>query len=256
MRLIVARCEVRYTGRLNAVLPESTRLLMIKSDGSVLVHADAGGYKPLNWMTPPTTIEEADGVIVVRKRAGRTEDCLEIRLVEVLSDVSHEMGEAAGLEKDGVERDLQELIADTAGRARRGAAARAARVADRHRPVDLMCRDPDDGWVAVEVKRIAGIEAVEQLVRYLERIRLDPAGSTAAGVLAATRFRPQAVTLAESRGDALRRGRPGRAPRRARARADALHVSRPRGAPRRAAATPARSAATRRAAPAGSGERH
>src|SRR6185437_9532657 len=93
VRLIVARCEVRYTGRLTAVLPESTRLLMFKSDGSVLVHADAGGYKPLNWMTPPTAIEESDGAIVVRKRSGRTEDCLEIRLAEVLSDVSHEMGE-------------------------------------------------------------------------------------------------------------------------------------------------------------------
>src|SRR5437870_6527747 len=102
MRLIVARCEVSYTGRLAAYLPESTRLLMLKSDGSVLVHADAGGYKPLNWMTPPTVIEEADGSIVVRKRAGRSEDRLEIRLHEVLSDVSHEMGEAAGLEKDGV----------------------------------------------------------------------------------------------------------------------------------------------------------
>src|SRR5437868_8585741 len=98
VRLIVARCAVRYTGRLAAYLPESTRLLMLKSDGSVLVHADAGGYKPLNWMTPPTVIEEGDGKLVVRKRAGRSEDRLEIRLHEVLSDVSHEMGEAAGLE--------------------------------------------------------------------------------------------------------------------------------------------------------------
>ena len=199
MRLLVARCEVRYTGRLNAVLPESTRLLMIKSDGSVLVHADAGGYKPLNWMTPPTTIEESDGVIVVRKRAGRTEDCLEIRLAEVLSDVAHEMGEAPGLEKDGVERDLQELIAE-----RPDVLGEELRLVRREwptdiGPVDLMCRDPDDGWVAVEVKRIAGIEAVEQLVRYLERIRLDPARVDCRGVLAATRFRPQAVTLADSR---------------------------------------------------------
>src|SRR5436190_14856982 len=93
VRLIVARCEVRYTGRLNASLPESTRLLLLKADGSVLVHADAGGYKPLNWMTPPTVVEEEDGLIVVRKRAGKTEDRLEIRLHEVLSDVSHEMSE-------------------------------------------------------------------------------------------------------------------------------------------------------------------
>src|SRR5947208_898279 len=111
MRLIVARCEVRYCGRLNALLPEALRLVILKADGSVLVHADAGGFKPLNWMTPPTVVEEDDGRILVRKRAGRTEDCLEIRLAEVLSDVSHEMGEAAGLEKDGVERDLQEVLA-------------------------------------------------------------------------------------------------------------------------------------------------
>jgi RecB family endonuclease NucS len=199
MRLIVARCEVQYTGRLNAYLPESTRLLMIKADGSFLVHADAGGFKPLNWMTPPTAIEESGDRILVRKRAGKTEDCLEIRLVEVLSDVSHEMGEAAGLEKDGVERDLQEVLA-----ARPDALGEELRL-DRREwptdigPVDLMCRDGDDGWVAVEVKRIAGIEAVEQLVRYLERIRLDPARAECRGVLAATRFRPQAVTLAESR---------------------------------------------------------
>jgi RecB family endonuclease NucS len=200
MRLVVARCEVRYTGRLNAVLPESTRLLIFKSDGSVLVHADAGGYKPLNWMTPPTVIEEEAGRILVRKRAGRTEDCLEIKLVEVLSDVSHEMGEAAGLEKDGVERDLQEALA-----ARPDALGEDLRL-DRREwptdigPVDLMCRDADDGWVAVEIKRIAGIEAVEQLARYLERIRVDPARADCRGVLAAERFRPQAVTLAESRG--------------------------------------------------------
>ncbi|MFN2470369.1 MAG: endonuclease NucS domain-containing protein, partial [Gaiellaceae bacterium] len=111
MRLLVARCEVRYTGRLHAFLPEATRLLMFKDDGSVLVHADAGGYKPLNWMTPPTAIEEAGDVLVVRKRAGRSEDQLEIRLAEVLSDVTHDMGEPAGLEKDGVERQLQEELA-------------------------------------------------------------------------------------------------------------------------------------------------
>ncbi len=200
MRLVVARCEVRYTGRLNAVLPESTRLLIFKSDGSVLVHADAGGYKPLNWMTPPTVIEEGDGVIRVRKRAGKTEDCLEIRLAEVLSDVSHEMGDAAGLEKDGVERDLQLVLAD-----RPEALGEDLRLERREwptdiGPLDLMCRDEHGGWVAVEIKRVAGIEAVEQLTRYLEFIRVDPARAECRGVLAAERFRPQAVTLAESRG--------------------------------------------------------
>ena len=197
MRLVVARCEVVYTGRLNAVLPESTRLLIIKSDGSVLVHADAGGYKPLNWMTPPTVIEESDGLIVVRKRAGRSEDRLEIRLAEVLSDVSHEMGEAAGLEKDGVERDLQEELA-----AQPAALGEELRLVRREwptdiGPVDLMCRDADGGLVAVEIKRVATIDAVEQLSRYLERIRPD---AECRGILAAQRIKPQALTLAESRG--------------------------------------------------------
>ncbi len=200
VRLVVARCEVRYTGRLTAVLPESTRLLIFKSDGSVLVHADAGGYKPLNWMTPPTVIEELPDRIVVRKRAGKAEDRLEIRLAEVLSDVSHEMGEEAGLEKDGVEADLQEELA-----ARPDVLGEELRLVRREwptdlGPVDLMCRDGDGGWVAVEVKRVAGIEAVEQLARYLERIRLDPARAGCRGLLAAERFRPQAVTLAEARG--------------------------------------------------------
>jgi RecB family endonuclease NucS len=200
VRLIVARCEVRYTGRLTAILPESTRLVMLKSDGSVLVHADAGGYKPLNWMTPPTAVEEDGERIVVRKRAGKTEDRLEIRLLEVLSDVSHEMGEAAALEKDGVERDLQEVLA--ANPAALGADLRL----DRREwptdigPVDLMCRDAESAWVAVEIKRIATIDAVEQLTRYLERIRLDPARAGCRGILAAQRIRPQALRLAEARG--------------------------------------------------------
>jgi endonuclease len=202
MRLIVARCEVTYTGRLMAHLPESTRLLMIKADGTFMVWSDSGGskVKPLNWMTPPTVVEEVDGRIVVRKRAGKTEDCLEIRLAEVLSDVTHEMGEAAALEKDGIERDLQELLADGPE-----ALGEELRLVRREwptdiGPVDLMCRDADGGWVAVEVKRIAGIEAVEQLARYLERIRADPARAECRGLLAAQRLRPQAVTLAESRG--------------------------------------------------------
>ncbi len=200
MRLLVARCEVVYTGRLTAFLPESTRLLMLKADGSVLVHADAGGYKPLNWMTPPTVIEEERGRIVVRKRAGRSEDRLEIRLVEVLSDVDHDMGEAAALEKDGVEAHLQVELA-----ARPDALGSGLRLVRREwatevGPVDLMCRDGDDGWVAVEIKRVATIEAVEQLTRYLDFIRRDPAKAACAGVLAAQVVKPQAATLAESRG--------------------------------------------------------
>jgi endonuclease len=200
VRLIVARCEVTYTGRLTAFLPESTRLVMIKADGSVLVHADAGGYKPLNWMTPPVVLEEGGDTLVVRKRAGRSEDRLEIRLVEVLSDVEHEMGEAAGLEKDGVERDLQVALA-----AAPGALGEGLRLVRREwptdiGPVDLMCRDERDEWIAVEIKRVGTIDAVEQLSRYLERIRLDPAKAACEGILAAQQLKPQAVTLAEARG--------------------------------------------------------
>jgi RecB family endonuclease NucS len=200
VRLIVARCEVLYTGRLNAVLPASVRLVMIKEDGSVLVHADAGSYKPLNWMTPPTVIEQEGTCLIVRKRAGRTEDRLEIHLLEVVSDMTHEMGEAAELEKDGVERDLQELLA-----AQPSELGEELRLVRREwptdiGPVDLMCRDADDQWVAVEVKRVATLEAVEQLSRYLERIRLDPAMASCRGILAAQRFTRQAATLADARG--------------------------------------------------------
>jgi len=200
MRLIVARCEVTYTGRLNAFLPESTRLLMLKEDGSVLVHADAGGYKPLNWMTPPTVIEDGGDVVVVRKRAGKSEDRLEIRLVEVLSDVRHDMGEAAGLEKDGVERDLQLLLADDPTHVEPSLRLVKREWATDVGPVDLMCRDEDDGWVAVEIKRIGTIDAVEQLTRYLDCIRLDPARAACRGILAAQQIKPQAVALAEQRG--------------------------------------------------------
>jgi RecB family endonuclease NucS len=194
VRLVVARCEVDYSGRLSAHLPASTRLLIFKADGSVLVHADA-----------PTVIEEGDGLLVVRKRAGRSEDRLEIRLLEVLSDVDHEMGEAAGLEKDGVERDLQEALA-----ARPDTLADGIRLERREwptdlGPVDLMCRDANGGWVAVEVKRVATIDAVEQLTRYLERIRLDPARAACSGILAAEQVKPQSATLAAARGIAIAR---------------------------------------------------
>ena len=200
MRLIVARCEVKYTGRLNAFLPESTRLLMLKEDGSVLIHADAGGFKPLNWMTPPTVIETSDGLVVVRKRAGRSEDRLEIRLVEVLSDVTHDMGEAAALEKDGVERDLQLLLAADPEAIEPGLRLVKREWPTDVGPVDLMCRDPDDGWVAVEIKRVGTIDAVEQLSRYLDCIRADPSRAACRGILAAQQLKPQAIALAEQRG--------------------------------------------------------
>jgi hypothetical protein len=202
VRLIVARCQVRYTGRLNALLPDALRLLMVKADGSVLVHADAGGYKPLNWMTPPTVIEESEELIVVRKRMGASEDRLEITISEVLSDVTHEMGSpdaAGGLEKDGVEAHLQELLAESPEWCGEGFRLVRREWPTDIGPVDLMCRDAGEEWVAVEVKRVAGIDAVEQLTRYLERIRLDPALASCRGVLAAQVIKPQARVLAESR---------------------------------------------------------
>jgi RecB family endonuclease NucS len=200
MRLIVARCEVVYSGRLNAVLPESTRLLMLKEDGSVLVHADSGGYKPLNWMTPPTVIEEEIDRIVVRKRAGKTEDRLEIRVAEVLSDVEHEMGEAAALEKDGVELHLQRELAARPDAVEEGLTLVRREWPTDVGPVDLMCRDADGGGVAVEIKRVGTIEAVEQLSRYLECIRADVALAGCRGILAAQSVKPQARVLAEARG--------------------------------------------------------
>src|SRR5688500_6267555 len=200
MRLLVARCDVRYTGRLTALLPESVRLLMLKSDGSVLVHADSGGYKPLNWMTPPTVIEEEPGVIVVRKRAGKTEDRLEIRIFGSRSDVEHPMDEVAGLAKDGVERDLQEALAERPDWLEEELRLVRREWSTEIGPVDLMCRDCADGWVTVEIKRVGTIEAVEQLTRYLGFIRADPAKEQCRGILAAQSFKPQAVTLAESRG--------------------------------------------------------
>ena len=199
MRLIVARCEVRYSGRLDAVLPEALRLLMIKSDGSVMVHADTGGYKPQNWMTPPTVIEESEGLIVVRKHAGSTEDRLDIRITEVVSDVAHDMGEAAALEKDGVEADLQVALAAAPEFCGEGFRLVRREWPTDIGPVDLMCRDAEDGWIAVEIKRVGTIDAVEQLARYLERIRVDPSMAACRGILAAQVIKPQARVLAEAR---------------------------------------------------------
>jgi len=198
VRLVVARCEVRYSGRLTAVLPEAVRLLILKADGSVLVHDDAGGYKPLNWMTAPTSVEELGDTLVVRKL--KTEDVLEIRLTEVLSDVVHDMGESASLQKDGVERDLQEELAAAPASLGEELTLVKREWPTDVGPVDLMCRDDNGEWVAVEIKRIGTIDAVEQLTRYLGFIREDPAKSACRGILAAQKLKPQAVALAESRG--------------------------------------------------------
>ncbi|MCA1697755.1 MAG: endonuclease NucS [Actinobacteria bacterium] len=203
MRLIVARCEVRYSGRLNAVLPEALRLLMFKADGSFMVHTDAGGYKPSNWMTAPTVIEEEPRRIVVRKRAGSSEDRLEIDIAEIVSDVTHDLGptnEGSALEKDGVERDLQEALAAAPAWCGEGFRLVRREWPTDIGPVDLMCRDGQDEWIAVEIKRVATIDAVEQLTRYLERIRLDPAMAGCRGILAAQAIKPQARVLAQARG--------------------------------------------------------
>ena len=206
MRLIVARCEVAYAGRLSTVLPEAVRLLMLKSDGTFMVWADGGGsnVKPLNWMVAPTVIEElldADGRLerlLVRKRG--QDELLEVSVAEVLSDVEHELDTLASLEKEGIERELQELLADTPQWCGEGFRLIRREWPTDIGPVDLMCKDDEDEWIAVEIKRIATIDAVEQLTRYLERIRLDPALGSCRGVLAAQSIKPQARVLAESRG--------------------------------------------------------
>ena len=198
MRLIVARCEVVYSGRLSAVLPEAVRLLILKADGSVLVHDDAGGFKPLNWMTAPSFVADEGDKLVITKP--KTEDKLEIRLAEVLSDVQHDMGESVALQKDGVERDLQLALAGAPDALGEPLTLVKREWATEVGPVDLMCKDAAGEWVAVEIKRVGTIEAVEQLTRYLSFIREDPAKSGCRGILAAQTLKPQAVALAESRG--------------------------------------------------------
>jgi endonuclease len=202
MRLIVARCSVDYSGRLVTHLAEATRLLMFKADGTFMVWSDHGSQsvKPLNWMTPPTVVEEDESRIVVRRHG--SEDRVEIELHEVLSDVTHEMGSPeadVALAKDGVEAHLQELLAESPQWCGEGFRLVRREWPTDIGPVDLMCRDAEDGWVAVEVKRVAGIEAVEQLARYLERIRRDPEFELCRGVLVAQLIKPQARVLAGAR---------------------------------------------------------
>jgi len=203
LRLIVARCHVAYSGRLTTVLGEAVRLLMLKADGSVMVHADAGGYKPLNWMTPPAVIEQTSDDqgrlqrIIVRKL--RASERLDITISEVLCDITEVLDAQGGLEKDGVERDLQEILAE-----RPESCGDGFRLVRREwptdiGPVDLMCRDAQDDWIAVEIKRVGTIDAVEQLTRYLQRIRSDPAMGRCRGVLVAQVCKPQARVLAQAR---------------------------------------------------------
>lgn len=198
MRLIVARCEVVYAGRVSSVLPLAVRLVMWKSDGSIMVHSDAGGYKPENWMTPPTRIVEEPGLITVEKGPASRVERLEIRIEEVISDSAHDMGEAARLVKDGVEADLQIALADQPHTLGQGMRLVRREYPTPIGPVDLMCLD-GDGYVAVEVKRVGTIDAVEQLCRYLDYIRAEHGMAACRGILAAESIKPQARTLARDR---------------------------------------------------------
>ena len=199
MRLVIARCSVDYVGRLTAHLPSAIRLLMVKADGSVSIHADDRAYKPLNWMSPPCRIEEAPGVWRVINKAGEE---LRISLDEVFHDTSHELGVDPGLIKDGVEAHLQELLAAVPQTLGPGFTLVRREYPTAIGPVDLLCRDTANGnaTVAVEVKRRATIDAVEQLTRYVELLNRDPLLAPVAGVLAAQQIAPQARTLAEDRG--------------------------------------------------------
>jgi endonuclease len=196
MRLLIARCTVDYVGRLTAHLPLANRLVLVKADGSVSIHADDRAYKPLNWMSPPCRIEEAPGVWRVINKSGEE---LTITLDEVLHDSSHELGIDPGLVKDGVEAHLQELLAATPEVLGTNWTLIRREYPTAIGPVDLLCRDSQGKTVAVEVKRRGEIDGVEQLTRYLELLNRDPLLAPVAGVLAAQEIRPQARILAEDR---------------------------------------------------------
>ncbi|WP_063041051.1 endonuclease NucS [Nocardia grenadensis] len=206
MRLVIARCQVDYVGRLTAHLPMARRLLMIKADGSVLVHSDGGSYKPLNWMSPPCWLDERQpdaaaaqlkALWVVSNKAGEE---LRIGVEEIEHDSIHELGVDPGLVKDGVEAHLQELLAEHVETLGAGYSLVRREYMTAIGPVDLLCRDADGRTVAVEIKRRGEIDGVEQLTRYLELLNRDPLLTPVAGVFAAQQIKPQARTLAEDRG--------------------------------------------------------
>ena len=194
---MVARCSVDYVGRLTAHLPPATRLLMVKADNSVLVHADGGSYKPLNWMSPPCWLVEEPGRWVVGNKAGEQ---LLITIDEVLHDSRHDLGVDPGLVKDGVEAHLQLLLAEHVATLGEGWSLVRREYPTPIGPVDLMCRDAGGASVAVEIKRRGEIDGVEQLTRYLELLNRDPLLAPVAGIFAAQQIKPQARTLAEDRG--------------------------------------------------------
>ncbi|MEV6101069.1 endonuclease NucS [Nocardia sp. NPDC051981] len=203
MRLVIARCQVDYVGRLTAHLPMARRLLMMKADGSVLVHSDGGSYKPLNWMSPPCWLEERETdsettqLWVVSNKAGEE---LRITVEDIELDSKHELGVDPGLVKDGVEAHLQELLAEHIETLGPGYTLIRREYMTAIGPVDILCRDADGATVAVEIKRRGEIDGVEQLTRYLELLNRDPLLAPVAGVFAAQQIKPQAKTLAADRG--------------------------------------------------------
>ncbi len=197
MRLVVARCSVDYVGRLTAHLPLATRLLLVKADGSVSIHADDRAYKPLNWMSPPCRLVQEDGVWRVENKSGEQ---LIITIDEVLHDSQHELGVDPGLVKDGVEAHLQVLLAEQVEVLGAGYTLIRREYPTPVGPVDLLCRDESGGVVAVEIKRRGDIDGVEQLTRYLDLLRRDPMLGQVRGVFAAQQIRPQARVLANDRG--------------------------------------------------------
>jgi RecB family endonuclease NucS len=209
MRLVVARCSVDYAGRLSAHLPLANRVLMVKADGSVLIHSDGGSYKPLNWMSPPCSLvvsepdqEQRDAGVTELWTVThqKTSDLLVVSLHEVLSDTSHELGIDPGLVKDGVEADLQKLLAEQIELLGDGHTLVRREYMTAIGPVDILARDADGRSVAVELKRRGDIDGVEQLTRYLELMNRDPHLAPVTGVFAAQEIKPQARTLAQDRG--------------------------------------------------------
>ncbi|WP_371151796.1 endonuclease NucS [Buchananella felis] len=209
MRVVFADCSVTYSGRLDARLPRALRVLMLKADGSVLVHADGGSYKPLNWMSPPCNFSEAEpepdaaaeGATQVWKvAAAKADDVLTITIYNVVADVEEALGVDPGLEKDGVEAHLQELLAEQVELIGQGVSLVRREYPTAIGPVDLLVRNPEGGHVAVEVKRRGEIDGVEQLTRYLELLNRDPLLAPVTGVFAAQVIKPQARVLAADRG--------------------------------------------------------
>jgi len=209
LRVVIAQCAARYTGRLSASLPLATRAIMVKADGSVLLHSDGGSYKPLNWMSPPCTLRVTEPDAEASERGvtavwvvqhEKADDRLEIELYQVFSDTAHELGVDPGLIKDGVEAHLQVLLAEQISLLGAGHTLVRREFPTAIGPVDIMARDAGGASVAVEIKRRGDIDGVEQLTRYLELLNRDPLLAPVAGVFAAQEIKPQARVLAEDRG--------------------------------------------------------